>query len=76
MKTKKAKRRQPQVRGLNSHPPVQIVAVQQVCGVWAAMIWSQWRSVTDYEGCEWAGPLNEPTEPNAEVCQPEGAKKL
>ncbi len=52
------------IRGLNAHPPVQVVAIQRVCGVWAALIWSQWRAVTDYKGCEWAGPLVEPTEPN------------
>jgi len=55
------------IRGLNSHPPVQVVAVQQVCGMWTALIWGQWRPVVDFDGCEWAGPLAEPSEPNVKA---------
>jgi len=52
------------IRGLNAHPPLQIVAVQKVAREWCALIWNQWTPVTAYDRCEWAGPLREPTEPN------------
>lgn len=55
------------VRDLNAHPPTQVVSVQKVCGVWAALLWGQWREVANLSRFEWAGPVPEPAAP---TCSP------
>jgi hypothetical protein len=64
------------IRGLNAHPPLQIVKVQKVISEWCALIWNQWTPVTVYESCEWAGPLIEPSEPNDQRSGPPTTTKM